>query len=55
MMTTSNDFVEGKREDSKDPSLQADHLSNVATTSEMIGNVVDPALAAKTNLLNEVS
>lgn len=45
---------EKETHDGQDLSVRASQLSGNVGTSELIGNVVDPALAAKTRLLNEV-
>ncbi|KAK0386394.1 hypothetical protein NLU13_6231 [Sarocladium strictum] len=44
---------EKETHDGQDLSVRASQLSGNVGTSELIGNVVDPALAAKTRLLNE--
>ncbi|KAL2206970.1 MFS general substrate transporter [Sarocladium strictum] len=52
-MESKTGVATANNDDDKHVAAQADYVSENATTSDLMGNVVDPVLAAKTRLLND--
>lgn len=53
-MASDDSNIEKRGKDRENLSIQADHISDNATTQDFLETVTDPVLSAKMHLLNQV-